>query len=138
MTDRFPILFALCCALGVFAQAAMAQDIPSSDRRSGASDDPFDAEESVGNCVSTRQISATHILDDRKILLEMREGADIVMHLKYQCPQLKFHDYFSYESTLGQLCAELDQITTRAGFHCDIGGFSKATLESESEQPSTP
>lgn len=81
-------------------------------------------DDTVGNCVRTNRIRRTRILDDQTIILDMAGGDNLVMHLKYRCPQLSFHDFFSYEPTLGQLCAELDHIVTRAGFHCDIGSFS--------------
>lgn len=81
-------------------------------------------DDAVGNCVRVRDIRASKILDDRRVLLEMRSGPALVMMLKRPCPQLAFHDYFSYEARLGQLCAEIDHIVSRAGFMCDIGSFA--------------
>lgn len=81
-------------------------------------------EEPPGNCVRVRQIWRTRVLDDERVLLLMRGGPDLVMHLKHRCPQLAFHDFFSYEARLGQLCVQIDHIVTRAGFHCGIERFS--------------
>lgn len=105
------------------------------DTDKSATDSPLRllAEESVGNCIRTSHIRRTRIVDDSTILLEMASGPDLLMHLKYSCPQLSFHDFFSYEPTLGQLCAELDHIVTRAGFHCDIGGFSLYKPDDDAE-----
>ncbi|WP_348652140.1 DUF6491 family protein [Iodidimonas sp. MBR-55] len=80
-------------------------------------------------CVSIDQISRSDIIDDQTILLKMLRGDDLLMHLKYSCPQLAFHDFFSYEPTMGQLCAEIDHIMTRAGFSCEIGSFSAAASD---------
>ncbi len=77
----------------------------------------------VGNCIRVRQIRNTKVIDDSAVILEMAGGRTLLMRLKYPCPQLAFHDYFSYEATLGLLCAEIDHIVSRAGAHCQIGGF---------------
>ncbi len=91
------------------------------------------ADESIGHCVRTNRIRQTRILDDQTILLEMAGDSTLVMHLKHRCPQLSFHGFFSYEPTLGQLCAELDHIVTRAGFHCDISHFSLYEKDNETK-----
>lgn len=95
-------------------------------------------DEAIGNCVRVTSIRRTDILNDRTILLEMKSGPAILMHLKHACPQLAFHDYFRYEARLGQLCAEIDHIVSRAGFQCDIGGFSRAMPEKEAEGGAGP
>lgn len=80
----------------------------------------------IGNCIAVSEITGSRILDDETILLEMGTGPDVLMHLEDPCPQLRFHDFFSYQPTLGQLCAAIDRIVTRAGASCEIGGFSQA------------
>jgi len=78
----------------------------------------------IGNCIVVSEIANSRILDDETIRLEMREGSAVLMHLDKRCPQLRFHDFFSYEPTLGQLCAAIDRIVTRAGGSCAIAAFS--------------
>ncbi len=107
---------ALCGLAAVVATpASAAQDDDTGTRRTNPP--------AVGNCIRVRQIRDTKVIDDRSVILEMAEGRTLLMRLKYPCPQLAFHDYFSYEATLGLLCAEIDYIVSRAGAHCQIGGF---------------
>ncbi|RMD88846.1 MAG: hypothetical protein D6807_04890 [Alphaproteobacteria bacterium] len=106
--------FGAMAAALAFIQAAAAE-------QPAATAEP---EQAVGNCIRVRQIVRTHVVDDRTVLLEMTGGRTLAMRLKYACPQLAFHDYFSYEATLGLLCAEIDHIVTRAGAHCQIGAFA--------------
>lgn len=119
------IRLVLSLTLALLALTALITDgLAGSDDHAVDGSFMIAADETVGNCVRTSRIRRTRILDDSTILLQMAGGDDLLMHLKYRCPQLSFHDFFSYEPTLGQLCAELDHIVTRAGFHCDIGSFS--------------
>lgn len=80
--------------------------------------------ERVGNCIRVGDIRRSRVLDDSSVLFDLAGGRRVLMRLKYPCPQLAFHGYFSYQATLGQLCTELDHIVTRAGNHCPIGDFS--------------
>ncbi|MFQ5348185.1 MAG: DUF6491 family protein [Rhodothalassiaceae bacterium] len=108
--------FCVMAAALALGQAATAQaERPAASAESA---------QAVGNCIRVRQIERTHVVDDRTVLLEMTGGRTLAMRLKYACPQLAYHDYFSYEATLGLLCAEIDHIVTRAGAHCQIGAFA--------------
>lgn len=93
--------------------------------------------ERVGNCIRVGDIRRSRVLDDRAILFDLAGGRRVLMRLKYRCPQLAFHGYFSYRATLGQLCAELDHIVTRAGNHCQIADFS-IWRDGESESGEEP
>jgi len=106
---------ALACVMTAAAGAWAAQDREST---------PEEDRAEVGSCIRVNDIRTSHIVDDSTILLEMRGKRLILMHLTGRCPQLRFHDFFSYEARLGQLCAELDEVVTRAGFHCPIANFS--------------
>lgn len=115
MISGIPMLAAAMTMTCLALTAATAQ--PAGD---AAGEDDAD----VGSCIRVNDIRRTHIVDDSTVLLEMRGDRLVLMHLAGRCPQLRFHDFFSYEPHLGQLCAELDHIVTRAGFHCPIAGFS--------------
>jgi len=91
-----------------------------------AQQSPQAEEDGIGNCITVDDIVGNRILDDRTVRFEMRDGTPVLMHLEARCPQLRFHDYFSYKPVLGQLCATIDRIVTRAGASCAIAGFSLA------------
>jgi len=80
----------------------------------------------IGNCVVVDRIDASRILDDETIRLDIAGGPPVMMHLARRCPQLRFHGFFTYEPTFGQLCAAIDSVVTRAGERCEIAGFSPA------------
>lgn len=111
MSIRPPAIFAAGLAL-LAAGAAAQEGAPKAD------------DGQVGNCIRVSDIRRSRVLDDESVLFDLAGGRRVLMRLKYSCPQLAFHGYFSYEATLGQLCAELDQIVTRAGNHCPIADFS--------------
>jgi len=106
-------------ALALGAVDATGQELPSDQA----------AVTAVGNCIRVARIRAMDVLDDRRIRLEMDGGPDILMRLERKCPQLRFHGFFTYEPTMGQICAAIDHIVTRAGAQCVIEGFSADTGE---------
>lgn len=115
MIRGIPMLaMAMASCLAVAATNAQTDREPAED----------DGDTDIGSCIRVNAIRRSHIVDDSTVLLEMRGNRLIRMTLVGRCPQLRFHDFFSYEPHLGQLCAELDKIVTRAGFHCPIAGFS--------------
>ena len=112
------LTIAFAALWGWFAVAAAPESAAQDDSKAPGAGPP-----AVGNCIRVRQIRNTKVIDDSSVILEMTGGRTLLMRLKYPCPQLAFHDYFSYEAPLGLLCAEIDQIVSRAGAHCQIGGF---------------
>lgn len=71
-------------------------------------------------CVETDAIKSHSIETDQRILFMMTDDTVQVMTLKPHCPQLHFHNYFSYTPVNGRLCANEDEIKTRAGLPCRI------------------
>ncbi len=78
------------------------------------------------NCLSLDEIGERRILSDRDILLRLADGTTALVRLKRACPQLLYHRSFRFEGRLGQVCAELDRVLTRAGMRCTIAGFYRA------------
>ncbi len=56
------------------------------------------------NCVDTRSIMSTKIVDNMTIDFKMTRGKTLRNTLSYSCPGLKSEDRFSYRTTNGQLC----------------------------------
>ena len=92
------------------------------------------------DCVLTRNIARTDIVDDQTILFYMR-GKDVAYrnYLPKKCPGLKRADRFSYQVTAGRLCS-VDLITVlelgvmpgrpfERGFTCRLGDFHPLSPE---------
>ncbi len=111
---------------------------PSADPRTGKDGAPRERREPTPiaareplarNCLSLDEIADRRAISDREILLTLADGARVVARLKRACPQLLYHGRFRFEGQLGQICAELDRILTRAGMRCTIGGFYRASRD---------
>lgn len=76
------------------------------------------------HCLAIADIRAGRVLDDERILLHLADGRVVLMRLKRVCPQLLFHRRFRFDGEMGQICAELDRIITRAGLRCSIKDFA--------------
>ncbi|RMF14733.1 MAG: hypothetical protein D6757_05775 [Alphaproteobacteria bacterium] len=74
-------------------------------------------------CFLLDEIRGHRVLSDRRILLQLSDGTTAIARLKRACPQLLYHRDFRFEGQLGQVCAELDRVLTRAGMRCTIAGF---------------
>ena len=71
-------------------------------------------------CVDSDIIARYVILSDSQATLYTEGGDTFLMTLNKTCPQLKFHQYFSFTPINGQLCAGESDIQSRAGFTCRV------------------
>ncbi len=76
------------------------------------------------HCLAIADIRASRVASDEAVILFLKDGRVVAMRLKRACPQLLFHRRFRFAGEMGQICAELDRIVTRAGLRCSIAGFS--------------
>ncbi len=76
------------------------------------------------HCLAIADIRASRVASDDAVILFLKDGRVVVMRLKRRCPQLLFHGRFRFAGEMGQICAELDRIVTRAGLRCSIAGFA--------------
>jgi hypothetical protein len=86
------------------------------------------------SCIPLRQISASHVRDDRTIDFEMTGRTVYRNTLPYACPGLGFEQRFSYATSLSELCS-VDTITVleagpglTRGATCGLGQFQPVTL----------
>lgn len=78
------------------------------------------ASEDKTRCLETDQVVSYKTENDTTVRFFMKNGAEMLLKLKRQCPQLHFHRYISYTPVDGKLCAGNDKIKTRAGVDCRI------------------
>ncbi len=81
------------------------------------------------HCLAIADIRASRVASDEAVILFLKDGRVVVMRLKRACPQLLFHGRFRFAGEMGQICAELDRIVTRAGLRCSIAGFALLPCE---------
>lgn len=117
---------ALAAILAMTALPASAQD---DDEAEGRADDLIIAGETE-DCVNTRRVRRTKVIDDSTIAFYMRNGDVYLNMLPRRCPQLASNNRFAYEARGGRLCnidqiAVLLRIGTRLeqGFSCRLGDF---------------
>lgn len=125
------LLFVLL-ALAVSHAAAQDDEDQADERLQSA--DFFETE----NCIRTRSIRRTKVIDDSTIAFYMRNRDLVYINsLPNRCPQLASNDRFSYESRGGRLCRS-DRITVllqfagrlESGFSCRLGDFQRSDRES--------
>ena len=75
-------------------------------------------------CIETDQIRNYRVETDERVRVFMKNSQQMLLRLKRQCPQLRFHRYFSYTPTDGKICAGVDEIKTRAGLACRIASVT--------------
>ena len=80
-------------------------------------------------CIETDQVARYKTENDELVRLFMKNGHQMLLRLKQQCPQLHFHRYISYTPVDGKLCAGSNQIKTRAGLTCRIGSIAPAPAD---------
>lgn len=82
----------------------------------------------VRDCLTTTQLRATSVLDDKTILFELRDRSVWKNSLDSACPSLGFYEAFSYESFGARLC-DMDYIKVfengRVGASCGLGKFER-------------
>lgn len=86
-------------------------------------------------CIDLRRVERSEILDNRTIHLFNVPGPDLTMHLRRDCPELRYHDTFYFNTQEGEICAGFDWITTRAGYACLIDRFEKVPLPKAPRKP---
>lgn len=106
--------------LGAVAGAAWAQ----SDRPAERTDAGIAA--AAPRCVILNTILDGEVLSGLEVLLALRDGTELLATLARDCPQLKFHDSFTYQTVGGRLCAGEGRIVARSGEACLISSFSAA------------
>ena len=115
-------LAAACCALSLSPFAATLAD-----------ETPIEEGE---QCLSSRSISRTEVIDDQNVLFFIRGSAIYLNHLPKPCPRLALARRFIYETSVGRLC-ESDHITvlrdegfdTVVGRTCRLGRFHPISRE---------
>ncbi|WP_191250203.1 hypothetical protein [Kordiimonas sediminis] len=83
-------------------------------------------------CMDTERVMSYTVETDRLVRFSMKNAPDILMTIKGFCPQLKYHQYFTYTPTNGMICTTIHDITTRAGMPCKI-----ETLAFDTPHPDT-
>lgn len=82
------------------------------------------------HCISLNRIQSSTVIDDRRILFEMRGGDFYLNELPHKCPGLDFEEAFMYRTSIGQLC-DMDIVTVlinagfglQSGASCGLGMF---------------
>lgn len=125
---------ALVSILAIVAFTAAAQD-DADDPAERAAELDLDGE--TQNCLNTRSVRRTQVIDDSTIAFFMRNRDVYVNLLPRRCPQLARNDRFAYEARGGRLC-KVDTITVltqfagrlEGGFTCPLGEFHVTDAES--------
>ena len=134
MTKQYCLLIVMACVLGLsVAVSSMADD---------------ERKENARNCIQTRTLKGTAVVDDRNVLF-IKKGNSIYHNvLPKECKGLSRYKLFSYSTTAGSLC-NLDTIQVvdgqgRESRSCRLGYFYTITadelriLVEESRRPPEP
>lgn len=112
----------LIFSLLLLAENLLAQDIA------------FDEQVPEGpRCIVISDIAETFIESDRTIQISLRSNEKISIRLGEGCPQLKFHNFFTFQATGGQLCAEKSLVVSRSGETCPITSFDLPNIPTQKE-----
>lgn len=79
-------------------------------------------------CINQNMIKKTTIVDDSRIMFELKGNKTVLSTLNNQCHNLSFDRQFAYSSSGNKICAK-DVISTKRG-PCGLGQFE--TLEDKS------
>lgn len=112
----------LCVMSAAVAEAGMQQSSPQNQPLTSlqkAKQFPFQQEPAY-QCLKTKDIRGFEIVSNTIIRFEMADNSTSLMLVSPTCPQLKFHDYFSYIPVDGALCAGRDSLTARSGETCAV------------------
>ncbi len=82
-------------------------------------------------CITLNTITNGEILNGHEMRFELRDGTKLLATLGRDCPQLMFHDRFSYQAVAGRLCAGEGHIVARSGEACMISAFTLAPAPTE-------
>lgn len=79
-----------------------------------------------GNCVDVSSILGVRATRDNRLLLFTRDRQILSASLKRNCSARAFYSGFYVErSEDGRLCANRDQLQSRAGSSCGVDGFTR-------------
>ena len=71
-------------------------------------------------CIIMSEISSSVIESDIAIRVGLRNERVVHLYLDRGCPQLAFHQQFTFRATRGRLCVAEDYIVSRSGDFCRI------------------
>ncbi len=114
------VIIAAICITVLGGVSALAQ----STTAERAAQERFAEYEQTGEfqqCIIHRMIKRTTIVDDSKIMFELKGGEVLLNTLSNDCTNLSFERKFNYATTNSRLCAK-DVISTRYG-NCILGKF---------------
>lgn len=77
-------------------------------------------------CITLNNILASEVASGHEVHFELRDGSRLIATLARDCPQLKFHNRFTYDATGGRLCAGEGRVVARGGETCLISSFTQA------------
>ena len=93
---------------GLTAVVAAASILSSSSAADAKRDitylDKFTMSGEVENCINTRRIKESLILDDSTIVFHMRGDSSYVNRLDQRCGGLRMKDSFSFSNGINRLC----------------------------------
>ena len=128
------LLFLLASQLiGIAIANASPKELTRAEKRLAAFNDSFEATGESNNCINTRRIRETSIIDKEHILFKLSHGEYAVNKLPRTCHSLRRGKTFAYAPIAQQLCS-VDTITVLddnlpmgfrlVGPRCGLGQFS--------------
>ncbi len=120
---------AAACSLLILSPFAATQEDESTI-------DEEDAVEEGQQCINSRSIRRTEVLDDQNILFYIRGAAIYLNHLPKTCKRLAQDRRFMYQTSLSRLCrSDLITVLTDSGIgigtgrSCKLGSFYAISKE---------
>lgn len=90
-------------------------------------------------CIVMSEIANAVVESDISIHIRLRGKGIVHMRLDNGCPQLAFHQKFTYQATRGQLCVAQDFVVARSGEFCRIEALDFSDLDSGDDgEPDNP
>ncbi len=119
-------------AIGILASFAA----PAAAAETGAASSPYTPTGKKVNCINSRQIQSTDVLDNQSVLFKLSGGIYYINHLPNRCSGLKMQDGFSYEQRGSNQLCNVDVIKpVRSGGAnygpCPLGEFEEVTKASK-------
>lgn len=120
-------IFSIFCIVTLGGASALAQGTTAEK----AALEKFSKYEQTGeftNCINYNMIEKTTIVDDTRIMFELKGNKTVLSTLNNECRNLSFDRQFAYSPNANKVCAK-DMISTKRG-SCSLGQFE--TLEEKS------